>query len=204
MFYRFIRAFFLPFILLLFPTKIINKSNYTTTKAVVCCNHFASADVLIIASHLFKKECNVLGKAELFRTRFSNWFLRKLGAIPVKRGEPDIAAHKEILRRLKNGKQIVIFPEGTRNRSGSADMADFKSGAGLYAAKAKVPIIPILLHHSPRVFKKNYLIVGEPIDLSQFYNKNLHDIIDEMTLFIHEKMELLQKELDGAVASVEN
>ena len=170
--------------------------------AVVCCNHYASSDVLIVASKLFKKELNVLGKAELFKNKFSSWFLTKMGAIKVNRGTPEVSVHKEILKRLKNGKQLLIFPEGTRNRAGGHDMAEFKNGAALYAVKAKVPIIPLMFHHQSKPFKRNYLIVGEKIDLSEFYGKNMHDVKDDISLYLHDKMEALHLELDQKVAEL--
>ncbi|MBO4479085.1 MAG: 1-acyl-sn-glycerol-3-phosphate acyltransferase [Clostridia bacterium] len=191
-----------PFISLIHPTTVINKEKFSLESAVVCCNHYASSDVLIVASKLFKKELNVLGKAELFKNKFSSWFLTKMGAIKVNRGTPEVSVHKEILKRLKRGSQILIFPEGTRNKAGTHEMAEFKSGAGVYAIKAKVPIIPLMFHHQSKAFHRNYLIVGDPIDLSAFYGKNMHDVKDEVAAYLHDKMEDLHKELDQKVADL--
>ena len=200
--YRFFRAISKPFISLIHPTTVIDKEKFTDESAIVCCNHYDSSDVLVVASKLFKKELNVLGKAELFKGRISSWFLTKMGAIKVNRGTPEPSVHKEILRRLKRGSQILIFPEGTRNKEGTHDMADFKSGAGVYAIKAKVPIIPLMFHHQNKPFKRNYLIVGDMIDLSAFYGKNLHDVKDEVAIYLHDKMEELHLELDKRVAEL--
>ncbi len=200
--YRFLRWLASPFISLIHPTTVINKEKFSLESAVVCCNHYASSDVLIVASKLFKKELNVLGKAELFKNKFSSWFLTKMGAIKVNRGTPEVSVHKEILKRLKRGSQILIFPEGTRNKAGTHEMAEFKSGAGVYAIKAKVPIIPLMFHHQSKAFHRNYLIVGDPIDLSAFYGKNMHDVKDEVAAYLHDKMEDLHKELDQKVADL--
>ena len=200
--YRLIRLMLLPFVLTRHPTTIINKENFTDESAIVCCNHYTSSDVLVIAAKLMKKDLNVLAKAELFKGKVSSWFLTKVGAIKVNRGNPEVSVHKEILRRLKSGRQILIFPEGTRNREGTHEMAEFKSGAGLYAVKAKVPIIPLMFHHQSKPFKRNYLIVGEKIDLSDFYDKNMHEVKDEIATFLHEKMEELHRELDEKVAEL--
>ena len=200
--YRFLRWLASPFISLIHPTTVINKEKFSLESAVVCCNHYASSDVLIVASKLFKKELNVLGKAELFKNKFSSWFLTKMGAIKVNRGTPEVSVHKEILKRLKRGSQILIFPEGTRNKAGTHEMAEFKSGAGVYAIKAKVPIIPLMFHHQSKAFHRNYLIVGDPIDLSAFYGKNMHDVKDEVAAYLHDKMEELHRELDQKVAEL--
>ena len=200
--YRFFRWLAKPFIALLHPTKVFNKEKFTEDSAVICCNHYDSSDVLVVAAKLLKKDLNVLAKAELFKGKFSSWFLTKLGAIKVNRGTPEVSVHKEILRRLKIGKQLLIFPEGTRNLAGTHDMADFKSGAGVYAMKAKVPIIPLMFHHQSKPFRRNYLIVGDKIDLSDFYGKNMHEVKDEVAKFLHDKMEALHQELDAKVAEL--
>lgn len=200
--YRFLRWLARPFIALLYPTKVLNKEKFTEESAVVCCNHYASSDVVIVAAKLFRKELNVLAKAELFKGKFVSWFLTKLGAIKVNRGAPEVSVHKEILKRLKAGKQLLIFPEGTRNLAGTHEMADFKSGAGVYAMKAKVPIIPLMFHHQSKRFKRNYLIVGDKIDLSDFYGKNMHEVKEDVAAYLHEKMEALHLELDRKVAEL--
>ena len=200
--YRFVRWLFHPILCLLFPTKILNKEKFPKDHAVVCCNHYASSDVIVVANKLFKKDFNVLAKAELFKSRFSSWFLRKMGAIKVNRGAPEPSVHKEILRRLKSGKRLLIFPEGTRNLAGTHEMADLKSGAAVYAIKAKVPIVPLMFHHQGQKYKRNYLIVGDPIDLSAYYGMNLHDVKDEVTALLQEKMEALHLELDAKVAEI--
>ena len=200
--YRFLRCVSYPFLSLIYPTTVINKEKFSTESAIVCCNHYASSDVLVVASKLMKKELNVLAKAELFKSKFFSWFLTKMGAIKVNRGTPEVSVHKEILRRLKNGSQILIFPEGTRNLEGTHEMAEFKSGAGVYALKAKVPIIPLMFHHQSKPYHRNYLIVGDKIDLSEFYGKNMHDVKDEISAFLHDKMEALHTELDKKVAEL--
>ena len=200
--YRFFRFILHPFLSLIYPTTVIHKEKYTEESAIVCCNHYASSDVIVVANKLIKKDLNVLAKAELFKGKFSSWFLTKMGAIKVNRGTPEVSVHKEILRRLKAGKRLLIFPEGTRNLAGTHDMADFKSGAGVYAMKAKVPIVPLMFHHQGKAFKRNYLIVGDPIDLSEFYGKNMHDVKDEVAAFLHDKMEALHLELDSYVDSL--
>ena len=200
--YRFFRFVLHPFLSLIYPTTVIHKEKYTDESAIVCCNHYASSDVLVVANKLIKRDLNVLAKAELFKGKFSSWFLTKIGAIKVNRGTPEVSVHKEILRRLKAGRRILIFPEGTRNLAGTHDMADFKSGAGVYAMKAKVPIVPLMFYHQGKAFKRNYLIVGDPIDLSEFYGKNMHDVKDEVAVYLHDKMEALHAELDAYVENV--
>ena len=191
-----------PFLNILFPTTVIDREKFSDESAIIVCNHYASSDVLVVAHLLCKKDLNVLAKAELFKGRFSSWFLRKLGAIKVNRGVPELSVHKEILRRLKEGKQMLIFPEGTRNQAGTHDMAELKAGAAVYALKGKVPIIPLMFHHKGEKFKRNYLIVGDKIDLSEYFGQNVHDVKDEVTEIIQKRMEELHLSLDEKVAAL--
>lgn len=202
MLYRITRWFLIPFLAIFYPTKVFCKEKFSEESAIICCNHYASSDVLIIGAKLLKRDMNVLAKAELFKGKFTSAYLTKLGAIKVNRGTPELSVHKEILRRLKAGKQILIFPEGTRNLAGTHDMADLKAGAAVYALKARVPIIPLMFHHQSKRFKRNYLIVGDKIDLSEYYGKNTHEVKEELSLLLHEKMEELHKELDRKVADL--
>lgn len=103
---------------------------------------------------LFKKEAHALAKYELFTNPVAGWFLHKMGAIPVRRGEADIESVKQVLRVLKDGKQLLIFPEGTRNKEGTQQMAEFKTGTARFAIKAKVPIVPMIYYQSPKAFRK--------------------------------------------------
>ena len=197
--YRFLRAVAHPFLRIIYPTTVFGKENFISDSAVICCNHYASSDVLVVADHFCKKELNVLAKAELFKGKFSSWFLKKAGAIKVNRDAPELSMHKEIFRRLKAGKQIIIFPEGTRNRSGGHDMGELKAGAAFYALKAQVPIIPMIFHHKGEKFKRNYLIVGEAIYFTDLYGQNVREVKEQARAILQERMEALHLELDRLV-----
>ena len=56
-----------------------------------------------------------MAKQELFSDGLVGWLLHKLGAIAVDRGAGDVTALEEIIFRLQNGENALIFPEGTRS-----------------------------------------------------------------------------------------
>lgn len=91
-----------------------------------------------------------------------------MGAFYVDRGKVDLKTIKTGLNYLKKGEGLAIFPEGTRNRNGE-DLQEVKGGAALFAIKGQAPVIPLIWHSRIRPFRRNYLYVGEPIDLSEFY-----------------------------------
>ena len=189
-FYRFLRVILRPIQMLVWPTKVIGAENAKKVKgALFTCNHYSKMDSMIPYFVLFKKEAHALAKYELFTNPVAGWFLHKMGAIPVRRGEADIESVKQVLRVLKDGKQLLIFPEGTRNKEGTQHMAEFKTGTARFAIKAKVPVVPMIYYQSPKAFRKNWLYVGEPFSLEEFYGARTIDENHAATEVIKEKMD---------------
>ena len=73
-----------------------------------------------------------MAKAELLRAPVLGGFLRRMGVVPVRRGESDLGAVRAALTALKRGQKLVIFPEGTRVTDG-AELAG-KTGAAMPTA----------------------------------------------------------------------
>jgi len=194
-FYTILRIIAKPFLSLIYPTKVIHKERMIEDKCIICCNHLASLDVILVGTKLLKKECNVVGKAELFKSKIKGWFLKKIGAIPIERGESDISAIKKILKVLKEDRQLLIFPEGTRNTTGTTDLQELKHGTTMFAMKTDAPIIPLIIYEKARAFHRNYLIVGEPINLKEKFPVDNKESREASTNYLFEKMSELQKEL---------
>ncbi len=191
-FYRFLRVFLHPLAAMLWPTKLIGIENVKEVEgknAIFTCNHYSKVDTFLPCFALFKREAHILAKSELFESNLIGWFLHKLGAIPVRRGEADINSVKCVLKLLNDGKQLMIFPEGTRNKQGTQDMAEFKSGTARFAIKTKSPIVPMLYYSPPKLFKRNYLYIGKPFTLEEFYGDRSHDAMDRATEVVRQKME---------------
>ncbi len=81
-----------------------------------------------------------MAKIELFKGALG-FFLTQLGAFPVKRGESDFGAMREALKRLKEGRVILIFVEGTRRIGNEPSKA--QAGVGFLAMKSGVPVVPV-------------------------------------------------------------
>ena len=191
--YRFVRFFGLPFVKTFWPTKFINKENMDKCEgAVVICNHYSKLDGIIMA---IKKEA-------FAESKFSNWFLKKCGGIPISRGDADLIAIKEVLRVLKNNKKVLIFPEGTRNKTGSDEIQELKDGVSMFSLKTKTPIIPIILYRKPKACKKNYAYIGEPFELSEYYERKDREVYSEATKKILDEMKLTQHKCYEYVAEL--
>ena len=90
-------------------------------------NHQSFLDPVLVAVHL-SRPVSFLAKSELFENPYFGWFIRMLHAFPVRQGEGDIGAVKEIIRRLGEGHAVNIYPEGSRTETG--EMARLEKGRG--------------------------------------------------------------------------
>lgn len=198
-FFNFIKVVtYLPF-KIIFPTKVYGKEKYFDGKSIVCVNHFSSMDSVVLASKLIWGECRCVAKEELFDSKISAWFLTKCGAISIRRGESDISAYKRILGVLREGKQLIIFPEGTRNKLSNTELLPFQSGTASFAMKSNAPIIPVVYYRHLKPFKKNYMLIGDTIDLSEFKDLPSHESREKATEYLYEKMSALKLELEDIV-----
>ena len=112
---------------------------------IIVSNHESDADVFV-SSWLAPRGWNAkyLSKHELFRLPLVGWGMRMAGDIEVVRTDRRSRAEAMVhcRRWLERGVPVVIFPEGTRSRSG--EMAPFKDGAFRLAIELGVPIQPIV------------------------------------------------------------
>ncbi len=185
---------------LIYPCKFYGKENLPKGRAVIVSNHFSVADCVHYLN-VSKDRPYFLAKKEICKSKFSNWLFTSFGAIPIDRSKPDMKAMLSAMRVLKDGEKLVIFPEGTRNKTGTTELQDIKGGAGVFAVRAKCPIVPAMLLSKPRPFKKTKIMVGEPFVLTEFFDKKLNDEdIIKMDKIVREKMILQQNRLKEMVA----
>lgn len=157
---------------LLFPTKIINKPVFRQKgRAVIACNHMSNLDPIVLKykEHSMRY---ILAKHTLFKNKFLGKVFTSFGAIPVDRKAVGLSTIKTVLGILKQDRQVIIFPEGTRKIS-IDEANEIKNGVAMFALKGKAPIIPMAFLLQPKVFRYNKLLVGEPIDLSSYYDQKV-------------------------------
>lgn len=66
----------------------------------------------------------------------------------------------DVTQEVKNGRNYLIFPEGTRSRRGN-QVGDFKGGSFKCAVKAKAPIVPVALLNAFEPFDRNSIAPGD-------------------------------------------
>ena len=181
-----------PFVKLLFPTKVIGKKNMPKDNFVGVCNHYSNLDVVLLAVNV--KRFYYLGKKELFSTKFKSWFFKKAGVFPVDRDKPDMSSIKFALKTISSGKNFMVFPEGTRNKSEDLEhLQQVKQGAIMFASKTGKQIVPMIFDRPPKLFRRTKIIIGEPISIKgQVPTKLTKEEMDENTQILVKKMEDLR------------
>ena len=196
--------FFLGFILLwlpvriLYPTKVIGKKNLPKGKgAVLTCNHYTNMDAVLLDIYLNKK-IRYLSKIELFKNKFVGFIIRGVGGFPINREKPEMSSIKFALATLKDNKYLGIFPEGTRNKEGDeSQLLELKNGAIMFASKGESVIVPMILYKRPRIFRKNYLLIGEPISVEGENPKKLsQEEVYKNTQRLFDALEKLRRDMD--------
>ena len=187
--YKLLRFFGLPIYKLLYPHKIIGRENLPEKENfILVSNHFSMIDIVVV-SEFFKKRPYMLGKKELMKHKLIGKLLIAYGLIPIDREGVDIEALKKCFSVLKEGASLVIFPEGTRNKTDD-ELKEIKGGASMIACKAKVNIVPVAMRSKFKVFRKNYVAIGKPIDLSEYYGKRLNaETIGELDKIVWQAIE---------------
>lgn len=160
-FYGFCRALVRIYYKLIYKIEIAGIEYLPETGGyILCCNHKSNNDPPIVASFM-PRRLNFLAKDELFHVPVLGGIIKILGAIPIKRGSGDIAAIKHCLSILKQGKPLLMFPQGTR--CSSIKQEDFKPGALPIARKVRVPVIPIGINGEYKFRSKININIGKPI-----------------------------------------
>lgn len=113
--------------------------------AVVVFNHQSALDALLMA-RLLRRDFTGLCKRELERDPLFGAALRAAGAIFVDRQGGGMAQLRPALDALRAGRTLAIAPEGTR--SPATMPGPFKRGAFYLAMRARVPLIPVVIHNA--------------------------------------------------------
>lgn len=143
LYYRAMRRVFQVTMCALWKVRVFNRHcEPASGGAVYICNHQSFLDPMLM-SFALRRPMNYMARESLFRAPGFRRLITSLNAFPVRRGRPDTGAMKEAMRRLRQGRQVVVFAEGTRTRDGR--IGDFLPGVALLSRRSAEWTVPVLI-----------------------------------------------------------
>jgi 1-acyl-sn-glycerol-3-phosphate acyltransferase len=151
--------------------RVIGRDRVPPAAVVFCSNHESNVDPPILF-RVLHPQLHVLYKAELHKFPIMGTVFDVGGYVPIERGnrERAMVSIGRAARSLRAGNSFLIFPEGTRSRTG--DLLPFKKGGFIMAIQAQAPIVPVAVQGGRASMRKGSTIVrpvrvsvriGEPI-----------------------------------------
>jgi 1-acyl-sn-glycerol-3-phosphate acyltransferase len=137
---------------LFYECKIYGTKTPYSGAAIIAPNHASFLDPPLIGA-FWPEETHFLAKASLFEKWYMNWLLVKLHSHPVRGTAQDVQSMRMICQLLKEGKKVVIFPEGIRTEDGK--LQPVKSGISMLALRMGCPIIPVYIHGTYEAWPKH-------------------------------------------------
>lgn len=164
--YTFLWCLVWPFFSLVHPCRLVGRENLPANGGLFCANHSGLNDpVCLMLAVGPKRQLHAMAKAEFMSIPVLGALLRKAGIFGVARGKSDVAAIKTAMRYLKNGENVLMFPEGTRIKEGMdkyGNESEAKAGAAMLAVRTGAPLVPVYIPTKKRWFRFTTVVVGEP------------------------------------------
>lgn len=137
-------------------------------------NHQGFADVLPFMCCV-PFQCGYIAKEEIKKVpHFAKW-IKRIRGIYINRGDAreSLKSINEGVEYLKQGFSIVIFPEGTRAKAPDFEPGEFHHGSFKLATKAKVPIVPVTINGTYKLFEETGIVQKH-----QSFDVTFHEMID--------------------------
>lgn len=151
-------------------------------------NHVSQFDIVVLTA-ISPVKTGWVAKKELFMIPFLGWLMKANGHIAIDRssGRKALNSLKEAALKVRNGQNIVIFPEGTRSRDGK--LQPFKKGVFHLCTRTGVPIIPIYILGTYNVLKPDtlsikpgrvYVKIGKAISTADYPNNKAGELMNDL------------------------
>lgn len=155
-------------------------------------NHQGYADIIVFFEAILNRQIGFIARDNLQKLPYFGKWISCIRGVFIKRGDAREALKSinDGVELLKNGFSLVIFPEGTRSQGGP--MKQFKPGSFKLATRAKVPIVPVTINGTYKIYEETGLFKGGDIDFV------IHPAIDTASLSRHEVSSLVEN-VEGTI-----
>jgi 1-acyl-sn-glycerol-3-phosphate acyltransferase len=109
---------------------------------LVASNHQSFLDVFLVGTAM-RRRTHFMARATLWDNALLGAWMTAVGALPVSLGRPRKDELQRVIERLRAGKIVTLFPEGTRTTDGS--IGSMRGGLGMLARRSAVPVVPVLV-----------------------------------------------------------
>lgn len=175
--YRCVQVFLRTMGLLFWRVRAVGQDRVPETGPVIlAATHESFLDPLLVGAYVHRHTWYMARRTLFFRgekrSRFLTWVGSLWGIIEVDRGGTGLGALRGAEERLREGRMVLLFPEGTRSVDG--EVQPFRAGVGLLARRTGAAVVPISLDGTRRVWGKGRkfprlgpgpvrIAIGEPV-----------------------------------------
>lgn len=200
--FKFVQIFSRIFSTLAFDMKSWGHNHVPPTGGLLLVsNHQSYLDPVLVGIRI-PRSLSYMAKSELFHGNpIFAWFIRSMGAFPVRQAGSAAGAIKESVERLQAGHALNIFPEGSRTEDGQ--MLPIEKGIALVIRKAKVPVVPVAIEGAFEAWPKGKtmfhahpirLLYGPPMDLSNARADEVVRRIGEALNALYDELRAMRRE----------
>ena len=181
-----------------FDFKVYGRENLIEDgAAILASNHQSYLDPPCIGMAC-RNDIYYLARNTLYQRPVIGPLLKRLNTVPVDRDRGDVSSIKAIIRLLRSGQRVIIFPEGTRSSDGKLQPA--RAGLGMIIAKTLAPVVPVRVFGSfealPRVgglkLRPVSVVVGKPMRFSEDALKGDRDVYQKLSNRVMEEIASLE------------
>ena len=183
--------------------KIYGLEHYPSGSALIAANHTSHLDPPAIAISC-PGEIHFLARRTLFKSSFGK-LIQALNSHPIEKEATNLRVMKEVCTLLKEGKKVLMFPEGTRSKDDT--LKKMKPGIGLLLSKGEAAIIPTYVHGTfgiwnrdrkfPKLWGRTAVVFGTPIEWSDYVDMERKEAQKHVAQRLKKSLEELRKWLES-------
>lgn len=166
---------------LFFGYNVVNRENLEDLGGcMIASNHVSFMDPPMVGV-AFDEAIFYLARKSLFSNPVAAWVYRKWNTVPINQQSPELSSLRRIIKLLRDGEKVLMFPEGQRSWDG--ELATGKTGVGLMIAKSRARVLPVRVFGAEEILPRGAsfprrgkvtIVIGEAFDVDDLLqNKEL-------------------------------